>query len=63
MHQKLGQPRRVEAERGEAAFESASDEAALARHGQTDCGVNDLFEQALTRENVGRAWKRVKANK
>jgi RNA-directed DNA polymerase len=63
MHQKLEQPRRVEPEGGEAAFESASDEAALARHGQTDCGVNDLFEQALTRENVGRAWKRVKANK
>jgi retron-type reverse transcriptase len=40
-----------------------SDEAELARHAQTDCGAGDLLEQALARENLARAWKRVKANK
>jgi RNA-directed DNA polymerase len=35
----------------------------LARHAQTDCGVDDLLGQALTRENMAAAWKRVKANK
>ena len=30
---------------------------------QTDCGAGDLLEQALARENMARAWKRVKANK
>ena len=49
--------------RGEAASEAVSDEAALARHEQTGCGVGDLLGQALARENMARAWKRVKANK
>jgi RNA-directed DNA polymerase len=49
--------------RGEAAREAVSDEAELARHAQTDWGVDDLLGQALTRENMVRAWKRVKANK
>ena len=49
--------------RGEAAPEAVSDEAAPARHAQTDCGVDDLLGQALTRENMAAAWKRVKANK
>jgi group II intron reverse transcriptase/maturase len=40
-----------------------SDEATLARHAQTDCGACDLLGQALARENMARAWKRVKANK
>lgn len=40
-----------------------SDEAALARHAQTGCGACDLLRQALARENLVRAWKRVKANK
>ena len=62
-HQKPGQPGRTVAGRGEAASESVSDEAALARHAQTDCGVGDLLGQALARENMARAWKRVKANK
>jgi group II intron reverse transcriptase/maturase len=48
---------------GEAAPEVVSDEATPARHAQTDCGVGDLLGQALTRENMVRAWKRVKANK
>ena len=49
--------------RGEAASEAMSDEAARARPGPTDCGVDDLLGQALTRENLLVAWKRVKANK
>jgi RNA-directed DNA polymerase len=48
---------------GEAAPEAVSDEATLARHGQTGWGVEDLLGQALARENMARAWKRVKANK
>ncbi|HEX4895069.1 MAG TPA: group II intron reverse transcriptase/maturase [Solimonas sp.] len=40
-----------------------SDEAELARHAQTDWGVGDLLGQALARENMASAWKRVKANK
>jgi RNA-directed DNA polymerase len=67
MHQKPGKPQgrtgRTGAGRGEAVSEAVSDEAALARHEQTGCGVGDLLGQALTRENMARAWKRVKANK
>ena len=51
------------ARRGEAACEAASDEAALARHAQTDCGASDLLGQALARENMAAAWKHVKANR
>jgi RNA-directed DNA polymerase len=67
MHQKLGKPQggpgRTLAGRGEAASAAVSDEAALARHAQTDWGADDLLGQALVRENMARAWKRVKANK
>ena len=67
MHQKPGKPQgrtgRMGAGRGEAVSEAVSDEAALARHEQTGCGVGDLLGQALARENMARAWKRVKANK
>src|ERR1035441_4545670 len=63
LHQKPGQPGRTEAGRGEAASEAASDEAALARHAQTDWGASDLLGQALARKNMAAAWKRVKANK
>ena len=63
MHQKPGQPGRTGAGRGEAASEAVSDEAALARHAQTDCGAGDLLGQALARENMAAAWKHVKANK
>jgi len=62
-HQKPGTPGRAGAGQGEAVSEAASDEAALARHAQTDCGAGDLLGQALARENMVRAWKRVKANK
>jgi group II intron reverse transcriptase/maturase len=63
LHQKPGQPGRMVVGRGEAASEAVSDEAELARHAQTDCGAGDLLGQALARENMARAWKRVKANK
>ena len=63
LHQKPGQPGRTGAGRGEAASEAVSDEAALARHAQTDCGAGDLHGQALARENMAAAWKHVKANK
>lgn len=63
MHQKPGQPGRAEAGGGEAAPETGRDEAEPARHAQTGCGAGDLLEQALARENLVRAWKRVKTNK
>jgi group II intron reverse transcriptase/maturase len=63
LHQKPGQPGRAVTGRGEAVSGAASDEAALARRAQTDCGADDLLGQALARENMARAWKRVKANK
>ena len=67
MHQKPAKPRgglgRTGAGRGEAAPEAVSDEATLARHAQTDCGAGNLLGQALARENMAAAWKRVKANK
>ena len=62
-HQKPGRPGRTGDGRGEAAPETVSDEAVLARRAQTDWGADDLLGQALARENMARAWKRVKANK
>ena len=38
--------------RGEAASEVVSDEAALARDAQTDCGVDDLLGEALTKQVI-----------
>ena len=63
LHQEPGQPGRTGAGRGEAASEAVSDEAALARHAQKDCGASDLLGQALARENMAAAWKHVKANR
>lgn len=48
--------------RGEAEPEAERDEARPARHGEESLG-RDLFAQALARENLARAWKRVKANR
>jgi RNA-directed DNA polymerase len=62
-HQMPGRPGRAVAGGGEAAPQAASDEAALAREGPTDCGASGLLEQALARENMVAAWRRVKANK
>ena len=66
-HQKSGRPQglkeRMAARRGEAAPKAMSDEAEPARDEQTSRGAEDLLLQALARENMVRAWKRVKANK
>lgn len=62
-HQEPGTPGRTDPGRGEAARRSVSDEAEPARHAQTGWGAGDLFGQALARENMVRAWKRVQANK
>jgi RNA-directed DNA polymerase len=51
------------AARGEAAQEAVTDEAEPARSAQTGWGADDLLGQALSRENLLAAWKRVKANK
>jgi len=47
---------------GEAARQLGSDEADSPRHEDKDTG-SGLLAAALTRENLQRAWKRVKANK
>jgi hypothetical protein len=52
-HQKLGGPGRTVAGGGEAAPEAVSDEAALARDGQTDCGAGALLGQALPEREHG----------
>jgi RNA-directed DNA polymerase len=49
---------------GEAAGQNVNDEAEPAPSAQTGWGAGeDLLWQALARENMARAWKRVKANK
>ena len=48
--------------RGEAAHDPASDEAQCPRHERADTGLG-LLGAALTRENLQRALKRVRANK
>ena len=65
-----GQPGREGVARGEAGREPASDEACgpPREHPGTGsarpkAGAGTLLEAALTRENLQRAWKRVKANK
>jgi len=50
-------------EGGEAAARAPHDEAELAPNAQTGWGAGGLLGQALARENMVRAWKRVKANK
>ena len=63
MHQMPGRPGGLAKRGGEAAARSRHDEAELARGAQTDCGAGDLLGQALARENMAAAWRRVKANK
>ncbi len=62
-HQKSENSEHMPGQRGEAAEFSVRDEARPARHAQTDSGAGDLLGQALARENMVAAWKRVKANK
>ena len=62
-HQKPGRPGPTRREAGEAGVVREGDEASAARDAQPRQGDGDLLGQALSRENMARAWKRVKANK
>jgi RNA-directed DNA polymerase len=62
-HQKPGQPGRFEQGGGEAEPAPERDEAWSARREPEGLGRVDLLEQALARENMVLAWKRVKTNK
>lgn len=53
---------RVVEGRGEAESQTTRDETGLPRQDTEDAG-RDLLGQVLARENMERAWKRVKANK
>lgn len=61
-HQKSEQSERSSNTCGEAAGAGGSGEARPARQATGDSGSVSLFVQALTRENLAVAWKRVKAN-
>ena len=62
LHQMPAPAGRVTVKGGEAASDATSDEARPTRHDTENTG-QDLLMQALARENMQRAWKRVKANK
>jgi RNA-directed DNA polymerase len=62
LHQMPASAGRVAARRGEATSKASSDEAGSTRHDTENAGQG-LLAQALARENLQRAWKRVKANK
>jgi group II intron reverse transcriptase/maturase len=53
---------RIAVRRGEASSQAISDETLTPRHAPEGAG-RDLLTQALARENMQHAWKRVKANK
>ena len=63
LHQKSGEPERNARRQGAARRDSGRDEAGLARHETEGLGRDRLLTQALARENMERAWKRVKANR
>lgn len=62
MHQMPACAGRVVPGQGEALSHTTSDETGLPRQEPEDAG-RDLLRQVLARENMQRAWKRVKANK
>lgn len=62
-HQKPEQSGRTARRGGEAELSTGRDEAASARHDREGSGRASLLVQALTRENLVIAWKRVKASK
>ena len=62
-HQKPEQSGRTGRRRGEAVSSMGRDEAESARHDREGSGRDDLLKQALARENLALAWKRVKANR
>jgi RNA-directed DNA polymerase len=61
-HQMSALAARVAVRRGEASSKAPSDETPDTRHATANAG-QALLEQVLARENMRRAWKRVKANK
>jgi group II intron reverse transcriptase/maturase len=63
VHQKPGSPGRTERARGEASLDIDRDEARLARGEPKGLGRESLLGQALARENLVRAWQRVRANR
>ena len=63
MHQMPGKPGGGGRRGGETVEAPAHDEAEPTVHEQMGWGAGDLLEQALSRENMARAWKRVRANK
>ena len=63
LHQKPEQSGRDEVGNGEARADAPRDEARPAYQQQEGLGREDLFWQALSRENMAAAWKRVKPNK
>ncbi len=62
LHQMPASAGRATVRDGEAVSKVVSDEACSTRHEMESAG-QALLEQALARENMQRAWKRVKANK
>ena len=62
LRQMPGKPGRAGVAHGEAGCDSASDEAGGPRHETKNTG-SALLQAALTRENLQRAFKRVRANK
>jgi RNA-directed DNA polymerase len=62
LHQMPASAGRVAGRRGEASSKVASDETRLPRQELEDAGQG-LLAQVLARDNMQRAWKRVKANK
>ena len=62
-HQKPGKPGRDTIGAGETRVNLARDEARPACQQQEGLGREGLLTQALSRENMAAAWKRVKANK
>ena len=62
LHQMPARAGRVAVGRGEASLDAASDETRLPRQEPEDAGQG-LLAQVLARDNMQRAWKRVKANK
>ena len=62
-HQKPGRPGRAQGSAGEARAAEACDEVRSVRNEPQSTGRDSLLERALARENLAKAWKRVKANK
>jgi RNA-directed DNA polymerase len=62
LHQMPASAGRVAVRRGEASSKASSDEARSPRHETISAGQG-LLARVLARENMQRAWKRVKANK